>query len=192
MNQKNTSENLLRSSFHVIHSGAGMFRMSYVYDIYPNMLAYLKWLDEMYDCYAGSAYDEKEYEANTREERVALRNQIALITNGGIDKGMKAPCPCLSDADENSSYIEVAAYWKEFVPEALEAILHALQGELEIYGFEYEEEDEDSGTPTLSSLRDRIKEISALRERKDIMTRRFSDKFSQLIEGCLNDYLQHY
>lgn len=178
----------IRSSFHVIHYSNGIHCRSYMYDGYPNMLEYLKWLDEMYDSYA-DLHRLEEDAANAREEHAALKEQMAQIIQKGTDKGMTAPCPCLIDKDYLSAEIFVAAYWKDFVPDALEVILDALELELE----EYEEEDEENSlTPSLSTLRARIKEISALKERKDITSARFIDKCCPLIENCVTDYLQHF
>jgi|GEM_PF-2545136 len=179
--------------FHVLHSGdCDRYGFNFGYDVYPDMLGYLEWLDEMYDAYAQHAYDPEEYEANTCEGRTALREQIERIKQRGTDKGMKVPRPYVQAQTDNGFSVDVAGYWKEFVPESLPIVLDALRDELNNRSNENEEDYEDDDPDNPRNLKKSIEALAALQTRKDIGSQRFYAKCSALLEECVSTYLQHF
>lgn len=191
--QKTSAPKYDAKGFHVLHSGdCDRYGYNFGYDVYPDMLGYLEWLDEMYDAYAELAYDSEEYEAETREERELLKEQIERIKQQGTDKGMKVPRPCLQVRDQNSLDIEAAGYWKEFVQASFPIVLDALRNELENHDDGYEEEYDDDDPDNPRNLKQSIEALAALQKRKDIGSKRFYDAYSTLLDECVSTYLQHF
>jgi hypothetical protein len=170
--------------FHVIHSFDGVN----AYETYPSMLDYLAGIR---DLLMEGETSESDMADDLAAEYRAVQKQISEIGERGTDDGMVAHCPSWEvrgGFHRHQCSIEIAAYWTDFVPQAIAFFLDNLKAELDRNHEAYQQESEGDEEPTRAVL-EQCKASWATMKKTDTNSEGFTERLKVLLDHTIEDCL---